>query len=70
MVETLAPYFSILPVGLAIVIAMLGPIPGIANLVRARKKPVSKAQTALAGSAGLIGAWACLNVVTPLLTAS
>ena len=69
MFETLTPYFTMLPFGAAIVIALIGLLPSIVILFQASKKSPTAAQTAFAGGAALVGAWGFINAATPLLSA-
>lgn len=67
MLETMTPYFSVLPFRAALFISMLGPIPAVVTVARSRKKPATTAQTAFSAFSILIGAWACLNLLTSLM---
>lgn len=63
MFDAFAPYFSILPHGLACLIAFLGLIPSLAIILRAPAKYPTRAQSGLASIAGLVGAWGFSNAV-------
>lgn len=69
MLETLTPYFTMLPFGAAMVIALIGLMPSIFILVQASNKSPTTAQTVFAGAAALVGTWGFLNAATPLLNA-
>ncbi len=67
MIETLNPYFTMLPFGAALTIGTLGVIPSIVILARASRKKPSGAQTAFACAAALVGAWGTINAMSTML---
>ncbi|WP_273767030.1 hypothetical protein [Aeromonas hydrophila] len=69
MFETLRPYFTMLPFGTAMFIALIGLVPTFVILVQASKlkKSLTTSQTIFASWAALVGAWGFLNAATLLL---
>lgn len=69
MLETLMPYFKMLPFGTAMFIALIGLVLTIVILVQAsnQKKSITTSQTIFASVMALVGGWGVLNVFTLLL---
>ncbi len=68
MFETLLPYLTVLPSGVALLISLLGVVPSVIIAVRSNKAPPSR-ESALAGVAILVGGWAFFNFAIPLFPA-
>ncbi|MCR4450737.1 hypothetical protein [Aeromonas veronii] len=69
MFDTLTPYFTMLPFGTAMCIALIGLVLTFVILVQAsnQKKRITTLQTFFASVTALVGGWGFLNVVTLLL---
>jgi|GEM_PF-5734660 len=68
MFETLLPYLTVLPSGLALLISLLGVVPSVIIATRSNKAPTNR-ESAFAGVAILVGGWAFLNFAIPLFPA-
>ena len=66
MVETLIPFFTILPLGLSLILAVVCLFPSILILVRPQNPP-STGRALFAGISALVGAWAFLNAASSFL---
>lgn len=69
MLETITPYFTMLPFGTAMFIALIGIVPTFVILVQAsnQNKSLTTSQTISASVTALVGGWGFLNAVTLLL---